>query len=244
MWGDKISFKKKLVLSFFLFYMLPLILVVSVGFGLITNLLKEQGAEYYRRMFSTTVDRIDNIFISMQEFNITMQKRSWVTSMIYMEDLEKSRFDRVDFTNFAEELRGFSCQDAAIDHLFYFFLVSDQFISTTDRGIVDYQWFTEVSFKNALMQQEDYHKMAAELKKPEYHILAVDNYGRKREGILCCYPVKELRGQSICNLYFFVQINELEQLLDLAMPEENNWFYMEYEERYCLTGLHIQKKNC
>lgn len=25
MWGDKISFKKKLVLSFFLFYMLPLI---------------------------------------------------------------------------------------------------------------------------------------------------------------------------------------------------------------------------
>lgn len=45
---------------------------------------------------------------------------------------------------------------------------------------MDYQWFTEVSFKNALMQQEDYHKMAAELKKPEYHILAVDNYGRKR----------------------------------------------------------------
>ena len=145
MWGDKISFKKKLVLSFFLFYMLLLILVVSVGFGLITNLLKEQGAEYYRRMFSTTVDRIDNIFFSMQEFNITMQKRSWVTSMIYMEDLEKSRFDRVDFTNFAEELRGFSCQDAAIDHLFYFFLVSDQFISTTDRGIVDYQWFTDTA---------------------------------------------------------------------------------------------------
>ena len=242
MWGDKISFKKKLVLSFFLFYMLPLILVVSVGFGLITNLLKEQGAEYYRRMFSTTVDRIDNIFFSMQEFNITMQKRSWVTSMIYMEDLEKSRFDRVDFTNFAEELRGFSCQDAAIDHLFYFFLVSDQFISTTDRGIVDYQWFTEVSFKNALMQQEDYHKLAAELKKPEYHILAVDNYGRKREGILCCYPVKELRGQSICNLYFFVQINELEQLLDLAMPEENNWFYMEYDVEILLNRTPYTKE--
>ena len=94
MWGDKISFKKKLgaLLFFACFYMLPLILVVSVGFGLITNLLKEQGAEYYRRMFSTTVDRIDNILFSMQEFNITMQKRSWVTSMIYMEDLEKITF--------------------------------------------------------------------------------------------------------------------------------------------------------
>ena len=65
--------------------------------------------------------------------------------------------------------------------------IRDRFISTTDRGIVDYQWFTEVSFKNALMQQEDYHKMAAELKKPEYHILAVDNYGRKREGIPVSY---------------------------------------------------------
>ena len=71
MWGDKISFKKKLVLSFFLFYMLPLILVVSVGFGFATGVLKEQGAEYYRKIFSTTVDRLDSIFSSMQEFPIT-----------------------------------------------------------------------------------------------------------------------------------------------------------------------------
>ena len=79
MWGDKISFKKKLVLSFFLFYMLPLILVVSVGFGLITNLLKEQGAEYYRRMFSTTVDRIDNIFFSILKNHVLTE---WILPIL------------------------------------------------------------------------------------------------------------------------------------------------------------------
>lgn len=242
MWGDKISFKKKLVLSFFLFYMLPLILVVSVGFGFATGVLKEQGAEYYRKIFSTTVDRLDSIFSSMQEFNITMQKCSWVTSMIYMESLEKSRFDRVDFTNFAEELRGFSCQDAAIDHIFYYFMVSDQFISTTDRGIVDYQWFTDMSFKNTLMQNNDYRNTAGDLKKPAYFCLTVDNYGRESDGILCCFPVKEMRGKSICNLYFFIQLKELERVLDLAMPEESNWFYVEYEGEILLNRTPFTKE--
>lgn len=242
MWGDKISFKKKLVLSFFLFYMLPLILVVSVGFGFVTGVLKEQGAEYYRKIFSTTVDRLDSIFSSMQEFNITMQKRSWVTSMIYMESMEKSRFDRVDFTNFAEELRGFSCQDAAIDHIFYYFMVSDQFISTTDRGIVDYQWFTDMSFKNSLMQNIDYRNIAEELKQPAYFCLTVDNYGRESEGILCCYPVKVMRGKSICNLYFFIQLKELERVLDLAMPEESNWFYVEYGGEILLNRTPFTKE--
>lgn len=242
MWGDKISFKKKLVLSFFLFYMLPLILVVSVGFGFATGVLKEQGAEYYRKIFSTTVDRLDSIFSSMQEFNITMQKHSWVTSMIYMESLEKSRFDRVDFTNFAEELRGFSCQNAAIDHIFYYFMVSDQFISTTDRGIVDYQWFTDMSFKNTLMQNNDYRNTAGDLKKPAYFCLTVDNYGRESDGILCCFPVKEMRGKSICNLYFFIQLKELERVLDLAMPEESNWFYVEYEGEILLNRTPFTKE--
>lgn len=235
MWGDKISFKKKLVLSFFLFYMLPLILVVSVGFSFVTGLLKEQGTDYYRKIFSTTVDRIDNIFISMQDFNVAMQKRSWVTSMIYMESPEKSRFDRVDYTNFAEELRGFSCQDAAIDHIFYYFLVSDQLISTTDKGIVDYQWFRDMSFINSHMMQGDFHNTAGELKKPQYINMTVDNYGREKEGVLCCYPVREFRGKSICNLYFYIQTKELEQLLDLAMPRESNWFYMEYDGQIILN---------
>ena len=125
----------------------------------------------------------------------------------------------MDFTNFAEELRGFSCQDAAIDHIFYYFMVSDQFISTTDRGIVDYQWFTDMSFKNTLMQNNDYRNTAGDLKKPAYFCLTVDNYGRESDGILCCFPVKRNERKINLQSLFFIQLKELERVLDLAMPE-------------------------
>ena len=41
---------------------------------------------------------------------------------------------------------------------------------------------------------------------------------------------------------FFVQINELEQLLDLAMPEDNNWFYMEYDGEILLNRTPYTKE--
>ena len=36
-----------------------------------------------------------------------MQNRLWLKSMIYMENIEDSTYDRVDFQNFVDEIAGF-----------------------------------------------------------------------------------------------------------------------------------------
>lgn len=232
---NKISFKKKLVVSFFLFYMLPLILTASVGFGLMTNQLKKQGRESYEKIFNTTVNQLDDIFGSMQQYNLNMQNRPWLKSMIYMKHPDKSHFDMVDFRNFADEIAGFTYQNDYIEHIFYYFIPSGYILTTTDSGIVDYDWFTTVSFVNDLMTEEDYPIKAAHLERPEYHELTVDNYGRKEKGILCCYPVREHKRETICSLYFFVSEKQIEKLLDTVMPKEENWFYIEYDGKILLN---------
>lgn len=233
--GEKISFKKKLVFSFFLFYMLPLILVASIGFGLMTNQLKQQDEESYNKIFNTTVDQMDNLLNSMQQYNLNMQNRPWLKSMIYMKDPYRLQFDRVDYRNFADEINGFTYQNDYIEHIFYYFIPSESFLTTTDAGIVEYEWFTSLAFQNELMKQKDYASIAKKIDKPEYYYLAVENYGRKENGILCCYPVRQYKGETICLLYFFVSENSLQKLLDMTMPEEDNWFYIEYEDEILLN---------
>lgn len=167
--GEKISFKKKLVFSFFLFYMLPLILAASIGFGLMTNQLKQQDEESYNKIFNTTVDQMDNLLNSMQQYNLNMQNRPWLKSMIYMKDPYRLQFDRVDYRNFADEINGFTYQNDYIEHIFYYFIPSESFLTTTDAGIVEYEWFTSLAFQNELMKQKDYASIAKKIDKPEYY---------------------------------------------------------------------------
>lgn len=41
---------------------------------------------------------------------------------------------------------------------------------------------------------------------------------------------------------FFIQLKELERVLDLAMPEESNWFYVEYEGEILLNRTPFTKE--
>ena len=66
--------------------------------------------------------------------------------MIYMENIEDSTYDRVDFQNFVDEIAGFTYQNDYIEQIFYYFGLSEQLLSTTDVGIVNYDWFTNMSF--------------------------------------------------------------------------------------------------
>lgn len=239
---DKISFKKKLVLSFFFFYMLPLILAASIGFGMMTNQLKQREEESYKKIFNSIAEQLDNLFNSMQQYNLNMQNRPWLKSMIYMQNPYRLQFDRVDFRNFADEISGFTYQNDYIEHIFYYFIPSECVLTTTDGGIVEYDWFTDMAFQNDLMKREDYASAARKIGKPEYHYLSVDNYGRKGNGILCCYPVRQYKGETICILYFFVSEKNLQSLLDMAMFQEDSMFFIEYEDQILLNRTHYTEE--
>lgn len=239
---NKISFKMKLVISFFMFYLLPLVVVTSIGFNVMTKQLKKHEEETYRKNFDIAVDQLDQLFRSMQEYNLNMQNRSWLKSMIYMENIEDSTYDRVDFQNFVDEIAGFTYQNDYIEQIFYYFGLSEQLLSTTDVGIVNYDWFTNMSFQNDFMLQDSWQERIKKLEKPEYEYVTVNNYGRIKKGILCSYPVRAYKGENICTICFFVLEEKLKNFLDKILPDEENWFYVEYDNHVLINKFPYSEK--
>ena len=125
---------------------------------------------------------------------------------------------------------------------FYYFGLSEQLLSTTDVGIVNYDWFTNMSFKMNFMLQDSWQERIKKLEKPEYEYVTVNNYGRIKKGILCSYPVRAYKGENICTICFFVLEEKLKNFLDKILPDEENWFYVEYDNHVLINKFPYSEK--
>lgn len=199
------TFKLKLTLSFMLFYFIPLVSLLIIGYCQLSNVITEQVLTSYKTTAKNLATYFDTEMQSLSDYSTQVSQRYWIHSPLYAKDIQKSRYNYLDFSQFSEEFSSFAASSNIVDEVFLYFSLSDSVLSTLSSGMEPFDWFGENTFCPEIGSKELKARLQAITAPTVMQFDVVNTYGNNRKGFLVVQPLaKDYTEGTLAQICFFL----------------------------------------
>jgi hypothetical protein len=216
----KPSVRTRFLLTYFLLFTLPLLLVGIVSYRRLTNLVAEKTEGSYQTILSRVAQSVDEQLRGLASFTQQLAQLSWMQKLMYMQEkiVGSDRVDPYALEEYQQQFKAYDSANAFVDDIAVFFSGKDFYISSRGKG--NLWWLTNFPFRINGMEEAAWTSLLAEDNQQRIlPSISMDTYGIERHGLLYVQAIHSPRfpdNRVRATFLAFIRQGELEQFLQVV----------------------------
>lgn len=220
----RISIRSKMIISFILIYMTPLILVGLPGAFWIEGKMRNDSKDRMSREVIAAADKIAESFGIMDNYVMQAVNDALIKGIMYMQDPQQlyERYSAIELNNFAYQLKILSITNDVFDDLALCFPRKN--FAITPRGTYSIKQLFSYEFVVDGMEMDDWVTLMGEGFQSSVLISQrqMTTFEQKREGLFYLRNTEPDYGHKpLFAVLFFMSLDRLHDLIDPLLEWEN-----------------------
>lgn len=237
---SQMSVRTRFLLSYFLLFTLPLLVVGVVSYRRLARLVADKTEGAYQSILNDVTEGIDEQFRGLASFTQQLAQLTWMQKLMYMQEkiVGSDRVDMYTLDEYRQVFRVYDSANSFVDDIAVFFTGKDFYLSSRGKG--DFSWLISFPFRVEGMDEPAWRSL---LGGDNGHIIlpsiSLDTYGAKRTGLLYVQPLPSpaYAGNLVRATFIaFVSQGRLEEYLKVLHADQGTSAWITDAEGASLAG--------
>lgn len=242
----KNSTRKKIFLSYFIVFIIPLIAMGLFNYFRMFKIIKDNTDQVYIEMLSQIKRDVDDRFAEIDDFSNQMALSQWVRKISYMQgkSIDYSRISVTTINNYLSELGKYNALNKFIDYLAIY--INDKEIILHPDGMTGFDWFFTHTYKYDALKPEDWLKILNRMMPSDNAVLVdlkhVYTLNKNFEFLTYVKVLPLMDYKPKATLFIMINKNTIQSILKKIIINEQSSAYVFDENNNTLIDFNGNKE--